>query len=31
MKLEKKEPKPGMRTETRLLVLSFVFALASFL
>lgn len=31
MKLEKKEPKPGMRTETRLWVLSFVFALASFL
>lgn len=31
MKLEKKEPKPGMRTETRLWVLSFVFVLASFL
>ena len=31
MKLEKKEPKPGMRTETRLWVLSFVFALASIL
>lgn len=31
MKLEKKEPKPGMRTETRLWVLSFVFALASLL
>lgn len=31
MKLEKKELKPGMRTETRLWVLSFVFALASFL
>ena len=31
MKLEKKGPKPGMRTETRLWVLSFVFALASFL
>lgn len=31
MKLEKKEPKPGMRTETRLWLLSFVFALASIL
>lgn len=31
MKLEKKESKPGMRTETRLWVLSFVFALASIL
>ena len=31
MKLEKKESKPGMRTETRLWVLSFVFALASLL
>lgn len=31
MKLEKKEPKPGMRTETRLWVLSLVFALASIL
>lgn len=31
MKLKKKEPKPGMRTETRLWVLSFVFALASLL
>lgn len=31
MKLEKKEPKPGMRTETSLWVLSFVFVLASFL
>lgn len=31
MKLEKKEPKPGTRTETRLWVLSFVFALASLL
>lgn len=31
MKFEKKEPKPGMRTETRLWVLSFVFALASLL
>lgn len=31
MKLEKKEPKPGMRTETCLWLLSFVFALASIL
>lgn len=31
MKLEKKEPKPGMRTETRLWVLSFIFSLASIL